>query len=101
MRFFARVVCICNVCFIAAAILRLVEMRASAKGNEGLALKFQPLESTIVILGYGAIFLDFIFIVCCLYWIVTKKINFIPRWVILFNLVIFPIQIYYFFFSNF
>jgi hypothetical protein len=101
MRFFARLVCICNVCFIAAAILRLVEMRSSAKGNEGLALKFQPLESTIVILGYGAIFLNIFFILGCLYWLVVKKINLIPRWVLLFNLVVFPIQIYFFFFSNF
>ena len=56
MRFFARIVFICNIAFIASAILRFVEIKNSAKGNANLALKFQPVESTLVVLGYGAIF---------------------------------------------
>lgn len=101
MRFFARIVFICNIAFIASAILRFVEIKNSAKGNANLALKFQPVESTLVVLGYGAIFLNLFFIIFSIYWVAAKKINFIPRWILLFNLVMFPIQVYYFFYSNF
>ena len=101
MRFFARLVLICNICFIISVILRFVEIKNAAKGNSNLALKFQPLESTFVVLGYGAIFLNLFFFLFYFFWFATKKINFIPRWIVLFNLVIFPIQIYYFFYCNF
>ena len=101
MRFFARIVFLCNICFIASVILRFVEMKNNAKGNPNLALKFQPVESTLVVLGYSAIFLNLFFVIFSLYWFATKKINFIPRWIVLFNLVMFPIQVYYFFYSNF
>lgn len=101
MRFFARIVFICNIAFIASVILRFVEIKNSAKGNANLALKFQPVESTLVVLGYGAIFLNLFFIIFSIYWVAAKKINFIPRWILLFNLVMFPIQVYYFFYSNF
>ncbi|MBS1497148.1 MAG: hypothetical protein JSU03_08920 [Bacteroidetes bacterium] len=100
MRFLARLVCICNICFIIAAILRLVEMGQIAKGNDGPALKFQPLESTIVILGYGAIFINIIFLFYFIYRVANKKIIFAPRWVIWFNVLMFPIQVYYFFYSH-
>lgn len=101
MRFFARLVFLCNICFIGSVILRFVEIRNSVKGNANLALKFQPLESMFVILGYGAIFLNLFFIILCLLWFATKKIKFLPRFIVMFNLVMFPIQIYYFFYSNF
>ncbi|MEO6538590.1 MAG: hypothetical protein ABIT07_07160 [Ferruginibacter sp.] len=101
MRFFARLVFLCNICFIGSVILRFVEINNSAKGNANLALKFQPLESTFVILGYGAIFLNLLFVIFSLYWFATKKIKFLPRFIVMFNLVMFPLQVYYFFYSNF
>ena len=101
MRFFARLTCICNLCFIAAVILRFVEVHNMAKGNSNPALKFQPLESTVVVLGYGAILINFIFVLTCLFLVAAKKINRIPKILVLFNIIILPIQIYYFFYSNF
>jgi hypothetical protein len=101
MRFFARVTFICNLCFLAAVVLRFVENHNKTSNDINLALKFQPLESTIVVLGYGAIIINIFFAFCSLYWFVSKKINFIPRWIVLFNLVLLPLQVYYFFFSTF
>jgi hypothetical protein len=102
MRFFSRVVFLCNCCFIIAVILRFVELRTRTKGAGGdLALKFQPLESTVVVLGYGAIFVNIVYVFLSLYWLGTGKIRSVPRWLLLFNLLLFPLQVYYFFFSNY
>lgn len=101
MRFFSRIVFICNICFIIAAILRLVEMSMRSNGNSNGAIKFQPLESTLVILGYGAIFLNVFFVFLSIYWASTKRLGLLPRWLVVINLIMFPIQVYYFFYSNF
>ncbi|MDB5202662.1 MAG: hypothetical protein JWQ27_2071 [Ferruginibacter sp.] len=99
MRFFAKLVFLCNCCFIIAAILRVVEMRNSAKGNSNLALKFQPLESTVVILGYGAILINLVFVLMVLYRMAFKRTTGIPRNLLWFNLLMFPVQVYYLFFT--
>ncbi len=101
MRFFSRIVFICNCCFIIAVVLRLVEMLKRSKGDLNGAIPFQPLESTLVILGYGAIFINVVFVFLSLYWLLVKKWPAVSRWIILFNLFVFPLQVYYFFFSNF
>ena len=99
MRLFSRLVFICNICFILSVILRLVELSKRTRGDYSSALGFQPLESTLVILGYGAIFLNFIFVLMAIYRLVTKKLMG-PRWLVLFNIIMFPLQFYYFFYSN-
>lgn len=101
MRFYSRIVLICNCCFIVAVILRLVEMLKRAKGNFDGAIPFQPLESTVVILGYGAIFVNLAFAIACLYLLIRRRLQLLPRWIVIFNILIFPLQVYYFFFSNF
>lgn len=99
MRFFSRIVLICNCCFIIAVILRYVELVKRAKGNMDSIIPLPPLESTLVTLGLlVAIVINTVFVFLCLYWLATKKINFIPRWVVLFNLLIFPVQVWYHFF---
>jgi hypothetical protein len=89
---------ICNICFLIAVVLRYVEMTRRAKGNFNGAIPFQPLESSLVILGYGAIFVNFIFVLLTVYWILARKIKLIPAWILIFNLIIFPLQVYFFFF---
>ncbi len=101
MRFFSRIVLICNVCFIIAVILRFVELLKKEKGDFDSAIPLKPLESTLVILGYSAIFVNLIFFFFTLYLLATKKIKLIPHWIVLFNICILPLQVYYFFYSNF
>jgi hypothetical protein len=101
MRIFSKIVFIFNACFIAAAILRLVEMVKRSQGNMNAAIPLAPLENALVLLGYSAIFINIVFALSSFYWIITRKINLLPRWIVFFNLLLFPIQVWYFFFSNF
>lgn len=100
MRFFSRIVLICNICFIIAAILWWIESNRRTRGNYDGVIRFQPLESTLVILGYGAILVNFVFVVFSLVLMLRKKINVVPRWIVIFNLLMFPLQVYYHFFLH-
>ncbi len=98
LRFFSKVIFICNLCFIAAVILRWVENANKKKGNFDGAIKLQPLESTIVVLGYGAIIFNLIFNIIILTLLLLKKELQVPKWLIWFNFLLLIIQVYYFFF---
>lgn len=101
MKFFSKIVFICNLCFVASVILRFVEKtRQQQEDFRGLVLA-KPLQSTLVVLGYSAIIINAIFFIVYLLAAAAKKTKHIPRWIVITNLVFFVIQIYYFFFSNF
>ena len=101
MRFFSKIVFICNLCFVAAVILRLVEnAKRKSETFDGQVL-LKPMQSTLVVLGYGAIFLSLLFLFACFYWLITKQIKQLPKWIVITNLVFLLVQTYYFFFSNF
>ena len=101
MRFFSRLVFICNCCFVAYVVLRFVELANKKNEQFNGAIKIQPLESTIVILGYGAIIVNLIFNLLLLMQLLLKKNSSVPKWLIWFNFLFLIIQVYYFFFSNF
>lgn len=101
MRFFSKVVFICNCCFVVAVILRLVENAKKLKSNADNAIIFQPLESTLVILGYGAIFINFIFNIMVLCLFLLKREQLVTKWLIWTNFLLLLAQVYYFLFSNF
>jgi hypothetical protein len=101
MKIFSKFVFICNLCFVASVILRLMENAKKKTGSFDGQILLKPLESTLVVLGYGAIFINLFFLLVFLYGFITKKIEQIPKWIVIVNLVFFPIQVYYFFFSNF
>jgi len=96
MRFFSKIVFICNICFIASVILRYIEINVNKAGKNPNVLGFQPLESTLIILGYGAVIFNFIFLLSYLIAYLFKKGMSVPKWMLLFNLVLFFIQIIYF-----
>ena len=101
MRFFSKFVLICNLCFIGSVVLRFIEVTRRAKGNFDSAIPVQPLQSTLVVLGYSAIFVNIFFLAGLLIWLLRGKIQTVPKWLILINLVLLPVQVWYFFFSNF
>ena len=101
MRFFSRLVFICNLCFLASIVLRLIEMVKRKDGNLDPAIGFQAFQGTLVVLGYGAIFLNAIFFFWAVVGLARGSLKNLPRWLLLFNLVLFPVQIWYFFFANF
>jgi len=101
MRIFSKLVLICNICFIVAVVLRLIEMGRRAKGNFDAAIPLQPLQGTLVLLGYGAIFLNILFLFAMLVYFMRGRKQTTSKLVILVNLILLPIQVWYFFFSNF
>lgn len=101
MRFFSKFVFVCNLCFIASVILRFVEIEKNKSGSFSGQVLLKPIESTLVVLGYGALIFSFIFVVVCLLLFITKRIKQIPLWIVITNLIFFIVQVYYFFFSNF
>jgi hypothetical protein len=96
MRFFAKIIFICNSCFIASVILRYIEINADKAGKNPNAVGFQPLESTLIVLGYGAVLFNFIFLLSSLIVYFFKKETAVPKGLLLFNLVLFFVQLIYF-----
>jgi hypothetical protein len=97
MRFFSKIVFICNCCFVAAVILRWVENAKKIKGNINGALILRPLESMIVVLGYGAIIINLIFNISMLMLFLLKKEQPISKRLIWLNFLFLVVQVYYFF----
>jgi hypothetical protein len=81
-----------------AVILRTVENINKAKPNFDGQLLPQPIESTLVILGYGALFINFIFLFCCVGLLIFNRIKQIPKWIVIANLVFFILELFNFFF---
>jgi hypothetical protein len=100
LRFFSKITFICNLCFIAAVVLRRIELVQHQKGNFSGALQLQPLESTIVVLGYGAIVLNFIFNIIVAALLLLKRNVAVAKWIVVFNMLLLLLQVYYFFFDT-
>ncbi|RYZ18770.1 MAG: hypothetical protein EOO10_25265 [Chitinophagaceae bacterium] len=72
-----------------------------SNGNLEPAIGVQALQGTLVILGYGAIFLNVIFFIWGIIAFARGGAQAVPRWLFWFNLLLFPVQVWYFFFANF
>jgi hypothetical protein len=96
MRFFSKLVVICNCCFIIAVVLRVVENLHKKDVMFTGAIKLNPVESDFVVLGYGAILVNIIFAGIILILFATKRKPAIPTWMITFNFLLLLLQIGYF-----
>jgi len=96
MRFFSKIVFVCNLCFAAMMLFRWIEISNADKGRLNGALTFQPLVSTLAILGYGAIFFNLIFNICCLLMLLFKKPQPVAKWLIWINFLFLVVQLYFF-----
>jgi hypothetical protein len=97
MRFFSKLACICNICFLLSFLLRMIESSRRVDGNYDMVI-YQPLEGTIAILGLLlAVIFNAAFILLCGYWVFAKKIKNIPLWIVLFNILVFPFEVYFLF----
>ena len=96
MRFFARLVAICNLCFIVTVVMRYVENDTANKtGAELTRLPF--IQNTLVVLGYSAIIMNFIFVLVFFYLLLTKRLARVPRFLLIFNLVVLAWQVIFHF----
>jgi len=96
MRFFSKLTVICNVCFIIAVVLRVIENLHKKNIAFTGQIKLDPVESTFVILGYGAIVVNVIFNSILLILFLSKRKLEIPKWMIWFNFLLLLIEVCYF-----
>lgn len=100
MRFFSKFVALLNLCFLITVTMRYYMAQFASKSKSNGVLISQPIESTISVLGYLAIFVNIIFLVIFLVFYPSKKMNNIGKPVLYFNLLILPAQLYFHFFSK-
>ena len=97
MRFFSKITVLFNACFLAALVFWYIEKTKDYEGNATQILPLHWLEGTFVILGYTAIFVNVLFLLLTFIFY-SLKINItIPRWIIIFNIIIFCCQVYFHF----
>jgi hypothetical protein len=96
MRTFSKIVFICNCCFIIAVILRLVELSLRKGGNPEALIPLHSVVASILVLG---LFLSLILDVFFLFVIGLKKVMqkplLISNFMLYFNLIMLPIEIWY------
>lgn len=97
MRFFSKITVFCNACFLVAVVFWYVEMSNKSKGNAELVIPLPWLEGTFVILGYLAIVVNALFLLLYFIFFSFKMDIKIPRWIIIFNIIIFCCQLYFHF----
>lgn len=97
MRFFSKIVVFCNACFLISVVLWYIEVHNKTEGSNIAVLPLPWLEGTLVILGYGAIIINFFFLVLYMIWFSFKMEIKIPRWIIIFNIIMFCCQVYFHF----
>jgi hypothetical protein len=98
MKLFSKFVFICNICFLATAILRYVEI-----GNDHLsknidAISFQPLKSSLIVLGYSALLFNLIFFLMFILLKTIGKTTKVSKWLIVVNSVMLFVELVYFLF---
>jgi hypothetical protein len=97
MRFFSKITVIFNVCFLLYVVFWYMEHRNSYEGTSVKILPLPWLEGTFVILGYTAIVVNLLFLLLAFIFYSLQTAVKIPRWIIIFNIIIFCCQVYFHF----
>jgi hypothetical protein len=100
MKFFARVVFIFNLSFIGFAVFRYLEQQKKITTNSDAINALPWLKSTIITLGWVAIFINLLFCLIALVFYLSKKSNLLAKWITIANFIFLLLQIYYFFIYN-
>lgn len=89
---------LCNACFLLAVIFWYIESHNTYEGSSRQVLPLPWVEGTLVILGYGAIIVNALFLLLYFIFVSLKMDIQIPKWIVIFNIVIFCCQVYFHFF---
>ncbi|MBX2888068.1 MAG: hypothetical protein KF829_05400 [Ferruginibacter sp.] len=94
MKMFARIAVLCNLAFVLSVIMRFLESKNYHPDN---IIPYTNIRNTIIIMGYGAIVVNFLFFSSLLFLLmVRKKLN-LPLFYMVCNGVVFISQVIYFF----
>lgn len=100
MRFFSKLTFICNICFIAAVLYRFADVANQENAHLNALMPLDPFQGSIVLLGYGSILINFIFILFALLGKKGVVAHSYSQGIFWANLFFLPLQIGYFFFFN-
>jgi hypothetical protein len=96
MKFFSKVVFLCNLCFVAFIVLRQLGNGSDVTGNKEAIAPLPALEGTLVVLGVASVLINFIFIIVCGIFLLVKKQIPVARWLVWVNLLFLLLQFIYF-----
>ncbi|MEI7735443.1 MAG: hypothetical protein WCI49_08245 [Ferruginibacter sp.] len=97
MRFFSKVIFVCNICFILSIILGYVERHSVAKGGRDQVITLPFVEGALVVLGQLAIVFNLLYCLTLLILFLFRKTQQIKGWIVIANVVFFIVQVFYFF----
>ncbi len=97
MKFFSKIVFICNLCFATMVVMHFVNLHNEFKGKLDTLKPLPYLTGTIAVLGEIAIIINLIFFVLFIFLILFKKSKQIPTWVVIGNFITLLAQFYWFF----
>ena len=100
MKFFSKIVTLCNIAFIVVVVSKLIQFEKSYNGNNNTIQPTNILIGTAAILFVVSIFFSFVFAILILIKRLRKQEINVPSLLVLFNVLMLPIQIWYFFFNN-
>ena len=100
MKFFSKIVTLCNVGFIFVALYKLLQFTKDNHTNNNAVQPTGILVGTAAILYVVAIIFSLVFAILVLIKRLKKHEINIPSLLILFNLLMLPIEIWYHFFNN-
>jgi hypothetical protein len=96
MRTFSKIVFICNCCFIVAVIMRLIELSLKKSGNPEAIMPLDSVVGSILVLGLIlSLILDIVFLFVVSIKKAMQKPLLIPKFILYFNLIMLPIEIWY------
>lgn len=96
MRTFSKIVFICNCCFIIAVIMRLVELSFRKSANTDAIIPLHSVVASILVLGlFLSLILDIVFLFVVGIKKIMQKPLLIPKFILYFNLIMLPIEIWY------
>ncbi len=97
MRFFSKIAFISNLGFIAFIILGYVEFNQKKSGLQDNLIPLPFVTGTLVVLGIMALFINIVFCIFSVYYLLRKKQQLMPVWILAANLIMLLVQVFYFF----
>ena len=99
MRFFSKLTVLCNCCFLVAVVMWYLEFHKKHVGINDKIIQLSWLENSLVTLGYGAIIVNVLFLLIYFIFAVFEVQKKVAKWMIVFNIIVFFGQVYFFFFN--
>jgi hypothetical protein len=78
--------------------LRYFQWTTDSKTSNGIG--FHPLESSLIVLGYGAIVFNMVFLIWMMVAKIYKKNIQLPYWMVVSSFLFFIVQLIYFFWAK-